>query len=109
MKLNLNQAKLGLAALTIVATAGANAAGLTSNADAITVDARGLDLTEAQGQEVLYARLTRAARLICGDTTVHGAGSLKQAQKNRSCVNDKLSRAVESAGSEGLQAMHNRS
>jgi UrcA family protein len=109
MKLNLNKAKLGLAALTIVAAAGASAAGLKSNADAITVDARGLNLANEQGQEVLYTRLTRAAKQICGDTTVHGAGSLKQALENRSCFNETLSKAVESTGSKDLANMHDRS
>jgi len=107
--MKMNQMKLGLAALTIVASAGASAAGIKSNADAITVDARGLNLNNEHGQEVLYTRLTKAAKQVCGETTVHGAGSLKQAMENRTCYSDTLSKAVESVGNDGLNSIHKRS
>ena len=95
-----------LAAITLAATFGANAALIK---DAVTVDARGLNLQSNEGQEVLYQRLTTAAEQICGATNLRKAGSLAQAIENRNCVKETLSKAVDSVGNEGLTEIHKTS
>ena len=77
--MKLNQITRGVAAVALMASFGASAAMIKNDSDAVKVDARGLNLNSQQGQEVLYERLEVAAKQVCGETTVHRAGSLKRA------------------------------
>jgi UrcA family protein len=82
---------------------------IKNDSDAVKVDARGLNLNSQQGQEVLYERLEVAAKQVCGETTVHRAGSLKRAMDNRNCFEKVLSKAVDSVGNHGLVDLHKTS
>ena len=98
-----------IAVLALTLSVGASGAMIKTEGETVKVDARGLNLTSEEGQEVLYSRLRNAAKQVCGATSVHKAGSVKRAQNNRSCFDETLTRAVDSVGNEGLVAVHKTS
>ena len=75
----------------------------------VKVNLRGLDLNSHNGQEILYSRLEKAAKKICGPSSMHQAGSLARALANKSCFKETLSRAVGSVGNESLNEIHRSS
>ena len=90
-------------------SAGASTAMIKSNKGGIKVDARGINLADEQGQEILYSRLQRAAKQMCGSTSLQAVGSLQRAAANRQCVDETLTRAVESVGNSELTEFHKTS
>ena len=99
----------GITAIAMTISLGAGAAMIKDTDANVRVDARGLDLSSEQGQEMLYSRLQKAAKQICGTSSVSETGSLKRALNNKSCYDETLSKAVEAAGSDTLEAIHKTS
>ena len=100
----------GLVAAALTMAAGVNAAMIKSVEEAtVKVDARGIDLNSERGQEMLYDRLQRAAKKVCGSTSVREVGSLKSAMDNQACFDETLSKAVESVGNRSLSRIHKTS
>lgn len=59
----------------------------------VSVSYADLDLTDAEGQATLGARVSAAAREVCGSTDHRITGSLRIASQNKDCAE----RAIESA------------
>jgi UrcA family protein len=60
----------------------------------IPVSYADLDLSSAEGQEVLYYRISSAAREVCGPVDLRLAGSVRVANRNQACFEESLSRAM---------------
>ena len=60
----------------------------------ITVPYEDLDLSNATGQETLAARISTAARRVCGTTDYREAGSLRQASDNKVCYQNAMAQAM---------------
>jgi len=83
-------------------------AGEPANADrlirSVVVDYSDLDLGEAKDAQVMYARLTAAARAACGNEST--ARDLRRAADFRACRERALNDAVVGVDSARLQALH---
>lgn len=66
-----------------------------SDHNRIAVPYADLNLNRAAGIEVLYQRLKRASRQVCGANDLREAGSARQAQYNRACYEQSLGSAVD--------------
>jgi UrcA family protein len=99
----------GLVALALTVSLGANAGYIKGIESAVKVDAEGLNLNSERGQEILYSRLQKAAKKICGSNSVVETGSLQRAMGNKSCYQETLTKAVESTGNQGLRQIHKTS
>ncbi|MEO0435509.1 MAG: UrcA family protein [Pseudomonadota bacterium] len=97
--------KLGLASIAITALAFAslnasagNRTELTEDGivelSAIAVDYSDLKLESPKGQEILFQRISRAAKQACGPQTYRAAGSVSIASRNKACYEDAMSRAL---------------
>lgn len=95
--------------LLVALTASHSAEAIPSKEVCVSVSASGLDLSTQRGQEILYARINRAAKRICGGTTLREVGSMAQRQLNTNCIRTTVDRAVQQKGNKGLDAMHARS
>lgn len=81
-----------LALLAAAALAGAGSASAAQSAQSsVTISYGDLDLSTRSGADALYARLSGAARLVCGDS---GRSLLEQRAWDR-CYSQALSDAVE--------------
>jgi UrcA family protein len=101
--------RLGLALLGLVGTAG-----LVATADArdekqskhedVVVRYADLDLASDAGTQVLYARLSSAAKRACGnEPRLH---DIRAAKQYRECFDEKLDKAVRKVGNPQVQALH---
>ena len=70
----------------------------------VVVDYSDLDLGEAKDAQVMYARLTAAARTACGNEAT--ARDLRRAADYRACRERALNDAVVGVDSTRLQALH---
>jgi UrcA family protein len=70
----------------------------------VVVDYSDLDLSESKDAQVMYARLTSAARAACGDEA--SARDLRRAVDYRTCRERALNDAVMGVDSARLQALH---
>ena len=74
----------------------------------VSISYEAAELDSAKGQELLYARLEKAARQLCGPTKLSDTGSLEKAQSNAECYDDTLTAAVDRLDNEAIRALHNR-
>jgi UrcA family protein len=86
----------GFVALALTLSMGAGAAMVKGTHSATRVDLSDLDLTHVDGQQIMEARLKRAAKKVCGSQDVRTAGSLENVRKNKACFNDAFSSALDS-------------
>ena len=89
---------LGIVGLALIVSVGANAAMIKSNEAVVKVDAAGLDLKSERGQEIFYARVQRAAKQICGSSSVIQVGSVARAMSNRACYKETVSEVLHKFG-----------
>ena len=71
-----------------------------------TVSTADLNLLDEQGVTVLYRRLQRASRNVCGSANIVTAGSLKQRQLNQQCYRETLKNAVQDFSNTKLTQLH---
>ncbi len=86
----------GIAAAALTLSLGASAAMIKGTYGSVSVELSDLDLATEQGQQVMQARIKRAAKEVCGSQDYKNAGSLENVRKNRSCFNDAVTSAVDS-------------
>ncbi len=65
-----------------------------------------LNLESEEGVRVLYRRLQRASREVCGVTSLRIAGSLSALRKPQQCYRETLSNAVDKIDNEDLTRIH---
>lgn len=103
-KTNILATMIALAATTgFAATAQAGDAS-AGHYESVVVSYSDLDLNTAAGNKALYARLSSAAERACGRTPATRDLELKA--QYRSCVENKLNRAVDKVGSHEMHALH---
>ncbi len=71
-----------------------------------TVSYGDLDLDKTEGVRVLYRRLQRASKEVCGVTPLLIAGSIGRLQKLEQCYRETLSNAVDKFDNEDLTRIH---
>jgi UrcA family protein len=94
----------GFIALALTLSMGAGAAMVKGTHSAVRVDLSDLDLTHEDGQQVMEARLKRAAKKVCGSQDIRKAGSLEIVRKNKACFIDSFANAVDSVENHYLTA-----
>ena len=80
----------GFVALALTLSMGAGAAMVKGTHSATRVDLSDLDLSNVDGQQIMEARLKRAAKKVCGSQEVRTAGSLENVRKNKACLMNHL-------------------
>lgn len=73
---------------------------------AISVSYADLDIKNAAGAKVLYVRLQRASRSVCGLNEVRSVGSLNQLTHAKQCYRAALDKAVAKIDSKALEELH---
>ncbi len=71
----------------------------------VTIQYDATDLATEEGVIELHSQIKRAARHICGPTSLHRAGSLNMATRNRECSEEAIQVAVSQVGSNQLAAL----
>ncbi len=71
-----------------------------------TVSYADLNLESEQGVRVLYRRLQRTSKEVCGVTSLQIAGSLNFLSKTKQCYRETLSNAVDKIDNEDLTRIH---
>ncbi len=111
MHANTQKTRTFLTMLALAATAGFAATAQAGDAAPapghyadVVVSYSDLDLNSAEGNKVLYARLSSAAEKACGDAPA--TRELERKAQYRSCVQSTLNRAVDEVGSHEMQALH---
>lgn len=104
-------ARAGLAALLVpIVLAGASPAAADSTPTdmrhQVTVRYGDLDLTRHEGTAVLYQRLHKAARTVCGASEVYERRDLRRARSHRECYERVLSATVQKVNHPILAALH---
>ncbi len=94
----------GLAALALTVSMGAGAAMVKGTHSVTRVDISDLDLSHVDGQQIMEARLKRAAKKVCGSQDVRKAGSLENVRKNKACFSETFAKAVNSVENQYLTA-----
>lgn len=91
-------AVVGIMAITALPASADSVTEVTASsvveAQQIAVDLTDLDLTSVEGQRTLHFRLANAAREVCGSSDLRRAGSVRMANRNQSCFEESLSRAM---------------
>ena len=87
----------GLVALALTTTTGAGAAMIKGEIGSVRVDVSDLNLTTAEGQNVMKLRVKDAAKHVCGPTSAWDAGSFTESRRNRACVEETLVNATQNA------------
>ena len=72
----------------------------------VTVAYAGLDLGSEAGVQVLYLRLKRASKQVCGATSFLNAGSSSRMHHIQQCYRETLSEAVETIDNDLLTRIH---
>ncbi|MBO6556126.1 MAG: UrcA family protein [Pseudomonadales bacterium] len=83
---------------------GANAAMIKGTHGSVSVDLADLDLTTVDGQQIMHARIKKAAKEVCGSQDYKTAGSLENYRKNKACFNDAVTAAADSVDHRYLTA-----
>jgi len=111
MPTNTRQTRTLATMIAVLATAGfASTAQAGDAADSgarysdVVVRFADLDLNSANGNKVLYARLSGAAERACGSEA--SSRDLKRKAQYRACFDQKLNGAVDTIGTRELQALH---
>lgn len=73
---------------------------------AISVSFTDLDIENAAGAKVLYARLQRASESVCNVETFRELGSLSRVAQTEQCYRETLSAAVAKIDSAALKKIH---
>ncbi len=71
-----------------------------------TVSYADLNLENEEGVQVLYRRLQRASKKVCGVTSLRIAGSVSSLRKPQQCYRQTLSNAVDKIDNEDLTRVH---
>ncbi len=71
-----------------------------------TVSYADLNLENEEGVRVLYRRLQRTSKEVCGVTSLHIRGSLHFLSKAQQCYRETLSNAVDKIDNENLTRIH---
>ncbi|MEH6517045.1 MAG: UrcA family protein [Halioglobus sp.] len=71
----------------------------------VTVQYNATDLATEEGVLELHSQIKRAAQHICGPVSLHKAGSLSAATRNRQCSQEAMDVAVSQVGSSQLAAL----
>ncbi len=71
-----------------------------------TVSYADLNLKNEEGVRVLYRRLQRTSKEVCGVTSLHIRGSLHFLSKAKQCYRETLSNAVDKFDNEDLTRIH---
>ncbi len=71
-----------------------------------TVSYVDLNLENEEGVRVLYRRLQRASKEVCGVTRLLNAGSIMHLQGTQQCYRETLSNAVDRFDNEDLTRVH---
>jgi len=71
-----------------------------------TVSYGDLNLESEQGVRVLYRRLQRTSKEVCGVTSLQIAGSLNFLSKTKQCYRETLSNAVDKFDNDDLTHIH---
>jgi len=71
-----------------------------------TVSYGDLNLENEEGVRVLYRRLQRASKEVCGVTSPRIAGSIGHLQGTKQCYREALSNAVDKIDNEDLTRIH---
>ncbi len=71
-----------------------------------TVSYADLNLESEQGVRVLYRRLQRTSKEVCGVTSLQIAGSLNFLSKTKQCYRETLSNAVDKFDNDDLTRIH---
>jgi len=71
-----------------------------------TVSYADLNLENEEGVRVLYRRLKRASKEVCGVTSLLIAGSIGHLQGTKQCYREALSNAVDKFDNEDLTRIH---
>ena len=96
-----------LAAAAIAVPAIGSAAAPTQFDDAsVKVSYADLDIHSEAGARVLYSRLKRASRAVCGVQSHVVNGSLAMTLKARACFQETLEASVKKIDSEALDEIH---
>ena len=101
--LRASAAAAALFATVLVFTASAHAEPASVTTSAITVRYSDLDLSSAQGTQVLYKRIVAAANRVCSEA---GVRDLKRAAAADACAQQAIARAVEGVHSPRLVALY---
>ncbi len=72
----------------------------------ITVSYADLNLENKEGVQVLYRRLRRASKEVCGDRSLTLLGSVVRLQQVNQCYGQTLAEAVETIDNEHLTRIH---
>lgn len=109
MHANTQKTRMLVTMIAMAATTGFAATAQAGEASAnhyesVVVSYSDLDLNSAAGNKALYARLSSAAERACGRTP--STRDLELKAQYRSCVENKLNRAVDKIGSNEMQALH---
>ena len=104
-------ARAGFAALLVpIVLAGASPAAADSAAAGmhrqVTVHYGDLDLASREGAAVLYQRLHKAARTVCGASEVYERRDLRRVYAHRECYERVLSATVQKVNDPILAALH---
>ena len=73
----------------------------------VNVSFADLNIDNAAGAKILYARLQRASQEVCGIGSNVDVRSLTETRKARACYDKALSAAVEKIDSDALTNIHN--
>ncbi|MEH6517046.1 MAG: UrcA family protein [Halioglobus sp.] len=71
----------------------------------ITVQYHAADLATEEGVLELHSQIKIAAKHLCGSTSLHKAGSLSAATRNRQCSQEAMDVAISQVGSSQLAAL----
>ncbi len=71
-----------------------------------TVSYADLNLENEEGVQVLYQRLQRASKEVCGVTSIRIAGSTSGEVETQQCYRESLSNAVDKIDNEDLTRIH---
>ncbi len=72
----------------------------------VTVSYSDLNLKNEEGVRVLYRRLKRASKEICGVTSLRTPGDTSWSRKTKQCYRETLSRLVDKIDNEDLTRIH---
>jgi UrcA family protein len=103
LPLRASAAAAALFATVLVFTASAHAEPASVTTSAITVRYSDLDLSSAQGTQVLYKRIVTAANRVCSEA---GVRDLKRAAAAEACAEQAVARAVAGVHSPRLVAVY---
>ena len=91
---------LGASATVLANTSGSH------ESNRATVAYSDLNLRNEAGVKVLYSRLKRASKKVCGVASILMSGTLSQIQQSQHCYRETLTEAVENIDNDLLTRIH---